>query len=137
MSLRLSRLDASFPIATPDGRPTQQFMRFYNSAVQKIEQAFADIEAAQTAIVQVNEQQQESIEAIEAAQAAADAANAAAAAADAAAATAQAEASSAAAAASQANSLIEDIEAGELDLSAVKVSGQRFINNGGVLEAEV
>lgn len=52
----------------------------------------------------------------------------------AAAAIAAAEAANIAAAA--ANDAIEDLEAGTLDLDAVSVGGQRFINDGGTLVVE-
>ncbi len=42
----------------------------------------------------------------------------------------------AAVAVASATDALVDIEAGTLDLDAVTVGGQRFVNNGGVLELE-
>ncbi len=51
-------------------------------------------------------------------------------------AVAQAALAEAAVAVAEATDTLEEIETGVLDLEAVTVGGQRFINNGGVLEPE-
>lgn len=79
---------------------------------------------------------QGAIDAVAAAQSAADAANAAALTANDAAADAAAAATDAATAAAGANTAIAQIEAGEYDLEAITIGGQRFINDAGTLVLE-
>lgn len=49
---------------------------------------------------------------------------------------AEAAAAAANAAAANANAAIDDLEAGNLDLDAVTVGGERFVNTGGSLNPE-
>jgi len=109
-------------MANPDGTPTMAFQVW----LQKVRKADEDRDAAQDAIIA---ELAAAVEAIEAAQAAAVAANEAAE-------VAQTAAETATTAADAANAAIENLEAGTFDLEAVTVGGQRFINNGGVLEPE-
>jgi hypothetical protein len=50
--------------------------------------------------------------------------------------TAQASLSDAASSVAAATETLTDIQSGNLDLAAVRIGGQRFINNGGNLEVE-
>lgn len=51
MTLRLTRLDKSFPIAEPDGTPTQQYLRLQQRDKEAIEAAYGDLASQLAAIV--------------------------------------------------------------------------------------
>ncbi len=137
MTSRFARLHSAHSIVGSTGGPAIAFQVYWQQFCEGLEQALTDIEA-------VNEAQQSAIEAIQAAQAAADAANDAAAVANTAAVDAQAAAvgaqvaaDDAAGAAVSANAAIAEIEAGDFDIAAITVGGQRFINDGGTLALEL
>ena len=119
---RLDRFSMEEAVAIAGPVTGPKFKRRMDKMMGKIEEAFNSL--------------QDAVDAIEAAQAAADAANVAAATANTAATTAAAAATSAQSAADSANDTIDEIEAGTLDLSAVKVGGTRFVNTGGSLVPE-
>ncbi len=126
---RFDRLPAGARIVGPDGQPLTAFTVYWQRFCEGLEKALSDLQgvnAAQSQILaellQVQQQQQDTIDALVEVQAATQAAN------DAAAAATQA--------ATVATETIEQIEAGTLDLSAVTVGGTRFVNNGGTLTPE-
>lgn len=126
---RLPRLQSADAIVDEGRRPASAFQRWWQSVVEAIEKAVADIIAVNESQSGLIDQLEAAVAAIEAAQAAADLANAAALA-------AQTAAADATTAASDANTAIAEIEAGNFDLAAVTVDGVRFINDGGVLTPE-
>lgn len=108
LSLRLKRLSYLTRVTGKDGKPSFAFNRDYNEAMDAIEQSFANL-----------------VNLFLAAQTAYDAA-----------AQAHSAANAATNAAAEAEAVIDEIEAGTLDMDAVKVGGVRFINSGGSLVQE-
>ena len=151
MRRRFTRLQSNAPICDPaQGWPSMQFQRYWQTFCESLENVLTDIEA-------VNEAQQVALEAIIAnqqatdaaqgtadnavdaaggAQGTADAALALAGDAQATATGAQSTAAAAGEAAGDANEAIAQIGAGDFPVEAITIGGQRFVNNGGVLEVE-
>lgn len=143
MTLRLARLNQSQRIVNENGGPTQFFQALWQSNAEAVEAADR-LQAEQiAALAVVQAQLAAQVDAIQAAQDAIAAANAAiviaqtaADNANAAVVVVEAAAASANTAAAAANASVDDIEAGVLNVTGIKVGGQRFVNNAGVLELE-
>jgi len=113
LHLRLERLNSAFPVVDKMGRPSGQFQRFWQKHCEAIESAYSALASAVIAI-----------------QTAYDVA----AQASAATSTALDAATQAGTAADQANQLINDIQGGVLNFPTIQIGGDKFYNNGGILE---
>ena len=113
LRLRLERLNSAFPVVDKLGRPTGQFQRFWQKHCEAIESAYSALASAVVAI-------QTAYDVAAQASAATVVANDA--------------ATQAGVAADQANQLIDDIQGGVLNFPTIQIGGDKFYNNGGVLE---
>jgi len=113
LRLRLERLNSAFSVVAELGRPAGQFQRFWQKHCEAIESAYSALASAVVAI-------QTAYDVAAQASAATVVANDA--------------ATQAGVAADQANQLIDDIQGGVLNFPTIQIGGDKFYNNGGVLE---
>ena len=129
MPLYLPEFERKVPLVEDNRCATFTFHRWWLAVTQALKESFNRLE---TIVLDIQAAQQAAADAQAAAVVAQSAADTAAAEAAAAATEAQA----AAASATTANSAITQIQEGTLEIEAIKIGGQRFINSGGSLVAE-